>query len=399
MAKEKKISIIIFPGSNCDRDLFVAVEKCLGIKPEYIWHNCSHIKTTDMILIPGGFSFGDYLRTGAIASKSPIINSIIKFANSGRFVLGICNGFQILCETGLLPGVLLRNISTKFVCKNQILKVCNSNTSFSISVQDAIATFYENQSDTIGFRTNDQYKTLNTRQLNHIRFNDLAGGVFGFEIQNRNLDYDFLLNAVESKNNVSITNLSSFFTMQSILLNKALVSIGCRVNWNSYEKDISIAPRLNIDLSLNKFWGNVIFNSGRYFQNPPEKYLSVVNHNDLKSVNTFQHSLTFEKLITRSTKFSISIYEKQYSNAPMMERNQMFVDPTFLLDELRTYLNIISSGKAETSGVEILLEKKRAINFYGLIGGSIYNSTYNDQQGVERSRNNNYEYLLFHLKI
>ena len=268
-----------------------------------------------------------------------------------------------------------------------------SNTSFSISGQDAIATFYENQSDTISFRTNDQYKTLNTRQLNHIRFNDLVGGVFGFEIQNRNLDYDFLLNAVESKNNVSITNLSSFFTMQSILLNKALISIGCRVNWNSYEKDISIAPRINIDLSLNKFWGNLIFNSGRYFQNPPEKYLSVVNHNDLKSVNTFQHSLTFEKLITRSTKFSISIYEKQYSNAPMMERNQMFVDPTFLLDELRTYKNIISNGKAKTNGIEILLEKKRAINFYGLIGGSIYNSIYNDQQGVERSRNNNYEYL------
>ena len=82
-----------------------------------------------------------------------------------------------------------------------------SNTSFSISGQDAIATFYENQSDTISFRTNDQYKTLNTRQLNHIRFNDLVGGVFGFEIQNRNLDYDFLLNAIESKNNVSILSL------------------------------------------------------------------------------------------------------------------------------------------------------------------------------------------------
>ena len=268
-----------------------------------------------------------------------------------------------------------------------------SNTSFSISGQDAIATFYENQSDTISFRTNDQYKTLNTRQLNHIRFNDLAGGVFGFEIKNRNLDYDFLLNAVESKSNVSITNLSSFFTMQSIVLSKALISIGYRVNWNSYEKDILITPRINIDLSINKFWGNLIFNSGRYYQNPPEKYLSVVNQNDLKSINTIQHSLTFEKLITRSTKFSISIYEKHYSNAPMMERNQMFADPTFLLDELRTYKNIISNGKAKTNGIEILLEKKRAINFYGLIGGSIYNSIYNDQQGVKRSRNNNYEYL------
>ena len=282
-----KIGIVVFPGSNCDNDLFRAFEKQKLYEVIFLWHKDTDLpKDLDLCAIPGGFSFGDYLRTGAIASKSPIINSIIKFANSGRFVLGICNGFQILCETGLLPGVLMRNKSTKFVCKNQILKVCNSNTSFSISGQDAIATFYENQSDTISFRTNDQYKTLNTRQLNHIRFNDLVGGVFGFEIQNRNLDYDFLLNAVESKNNVSITNLSSFFTMQSIILNKALISIGCRVNWNSYEKDISIAPRINIDLSLNKFWGNLIFNSGRYFQNPPEKYLSVVNQNDLKSINT-----------------------------------------------------------------------------------------------------------------
>ena len=127
-----KIGIVVFPGSNCDNDLFRAFEKQKLYQVLFLWHKDTDLpKDLDLCAIPGGFSFGDYLRTGAIASKSPIINSIIKFANSGRFVLGICNGFQILCETGLLPGVLLRNISTKFVCKNQILKVCNSNTSFS----------------------------------------------------------------------------------------------------------------------------------------------------------------------------------------------------------------------------------------------------------------------------
>ena len=117
-----------------------------------------------------------------------------------------------------------------------------SNTSFSISGQDAIATFYENQSDTISFRTNDQYKTLNTRQLNHIRFNDLAGGVFGFEIQNRNLDYDFLLNAVESKNNVSITNLSSFFTMQSIILNRHYYQLAAELTGIAMKRIFRLLP-------------------------------------------------------------------------------------------------------------------------------------------------------------
>ena len=127
-----KVGIVIFPGSNCDIDLFRAFNKQKNCKVTFLWHKDPVLpKGLDLCAMPGGFSFGDYLRTGAIASKSPIINAIIKFANSGGFILGICNGFQILCETGLLPGVLLRNQSTRFVCKNQILKVCNSNTSFS----------------------------------------------------------------------------------------------------------------------------------------------------------------------------------------------------------------------------------------------------------------------------
>ena len=268
-----------------------------------------------------------------------------------------------------------------------------SSTSISISKQNANAIFYENQSDTVSLRTNDIFRTLNARQINHIQFNKTLSSVFGFEIQNRNLEYDFFLNNVNSKNDVLVTNLSSFITIKSILVRKALISIGSRINWNDFEKDILIAPRINIDFSLSKGWGNIIINSGRYFQNPPEKYLSVVEKNDLRSINTIQHSLTFEKLITSSTKFSISVYEKKYDNAPMMERNQIFTDPTFLLDQLRTYRNIVSNGKARTTGVEVLIEKKRATNFYGLIGGSIYKSIYRDQLDVKRNRNNNYEYL------
>ena len=131
MIKEKKISIIIFPGSNCDRDLSVAIEKCLKIKPEFIWHNCSHINRTDMILIPGGFSFGDYLRAGTIATKSPAINEVIRFSKKGTPVIGICNGFQILTECGLLEGALIKNSNQLFKCEKVNLKVINNNTNFT----------------------------------------------------------------------------------------------------------------------------------------------------------------------------------------------------------------------------------------------------------------------------
>ena len=131
MLKDNKISIVIFPGSNCDRDLFVALEKCLGTKPEFIWHNCSHIKSTDMILIPGGFSFGDYLRAGIIATKSPAIREVIRFSKKGVPIIGICNGFQILTECGLLEGALIKNSNQLFKCEKVNLKVVNNKTIFT----------------------------------------------------------------------------------------------------------------------------------------------------------------------------------------------------------------------------------------------------------------------------
>ena len=117
-----KSSVIIFPGSNCDRDMHVALKK-FGFKNQMVWHNDGKIPKSDLVVLPGGFSYGDYLRCGSIASKSKIINSVIEFAKSGGLVLGICNGFQILTETGLLPGILQQNKYLNFICKNVFVKV------------------------------------------------------------------------------------------------------------------------------------------------------------------------------------------------------------------------------------------------------------------------------------
>ena len=123
-------SVIVFPGSNCDRDIAVALKK-LQFKNKMIWHKESKLPKSDLIVIPGGFSYGDYLRSGAIAGKSLIVNEVIKAANNGCLVLGICNGFQILIETGLLKGALLRNRNLKFINKDINIKVINNDTKFS----------------------------------------------------------------------------------------------------------------------------------------------------------------------------------------------------------------------------------------------------------------------------
>ncbi|MBO0439741.1 phosphoribosylformylglycinamidine synthase subunit PurQ [Candidatus Enterococcus ikei] len=130
-----KFAVIVFPGSNCDRDLLWAVKDVLGEEAEYVRHDVENLEGFDGVLIPGGFSYGDYLRCGAIARFSKIINEIIRFANEGKPVFGTCNGFQILTEAGLLPGVLLRNRSLHFICKTVSLKVENNQTSFTSEYQ------------------------------------------------------------------------------------------------------------------------------------------------------------------------------------------------------------------------------------------------------------------------
>jgi len=125
-----KSSVIVFPGSNCDRDIAVALEK-LKFKNQMVWHKETNLPQSDLIVVPGGFSYGDYLRSGAIAGKSLIIDEVVKAANSGCLILGICNGFQILTETGLLKGTLLRNKNLKFINKDVYIKVINNDTKFT----------------------------------------------------------------------------------------------------------------------------------------------------------------------------------------------------------------------------------------------------------------------------
>lgn len=126
-----KFGVITFPGSNCDADMIYVLETILGQQVVNLWHKDRNLQGCDLIIIPGGFSFGDYLRSGAIAKLSPIMEEVIKHANNGGYVLGICNGFQILTETGLLDGALLANSSQKFISKNIHLKVATSNTSLT----------------------------------------------------------------------------------------------------------------------------------------------------------------------------------------------------------------------------------------------------------------------------
>jgi phosphoribosylformylglycinamidine synthase len=117
-----KFGVIIFPGSNCDQDLVEVLKRATNQEVVELWHKDTDLQNCDMVFLPGGFSYGDYLRSGAIAKLSPIMNSVIEFANNGGYVMGICNGFQILCESGLLPGALLHNNSRKYICKNVYIK-------------------------------------------------------------------------------------------------------------------------------------------------------------------------------------------------------------------------------------------------------------------------------------
>ena len=123
--------VVVFPGSNCDEDAVYSLQDIIGENVIKIWHKDTHLSNVDFIILPGGFSYGDYLRSGAIARFSPVMEQIINFANNGGFVLGICNGFQILCEANLLPGTLMRNNEHNFICKNVFIKPQHNLTIFT----------------------------------------------------------------------------------------------------------------------------------------------------------------------------------------------------------------------------------------------------------------------------
>jgi phosphoribosylformylglycinamidine synthase subunit PurQ / glutaminase len=133
-----KFGVVVFPGSNCDHDAYYSLKKILGYDVTFLWHKDNDIKNCDAIILPGGFSYGDYLRTGAVAKFSPIMKSITDFALNGGFLVGICNGFQILLEAGLLPGVMVRNKSLRFICKDINLSVVNKDTPFTRDIEKSI---------------------------------------------------------------------------------------------------------------------------------------------------------------------------------------------------------------------------------------------------------------------
>jgi len=126
-----KTAVIVFPGSNRDRDMFHALELITGTRPQSVWHTESTLPDVDLVIVPGGFSYGDYLRSGAIAARSPILKDLVAKADSGVAVLGVCNGFQILTEAGLLPGALMRNAGLTFVCREVKMQTVNTDTRFS----------------------------------------------------------------------------------------------------------------------------------------------------------------------------------------------------------------------------------------------------------------------------
>jgi len=130
-----KVSIVVFPGSNCDHDMVYTYGSVLGAQVETVWHRDRDLKDANLVVIPGGFSYGDYLRTGALAKLSPVMEEVVKFAGKGGPVLGICNGFQILCEAGLLPGALLQNIGMRFLSRFVNIKVENTDTVFTREFQ------------------------------------------------------------------------------------------------------------------------------------------------------------------------------------------------------------------------------------------------------------------------
>jgi phosphoribosylformylglycinamidine synthase len=181
-----KFGVVIFPGSNCDRDIIRALQHDLKMEVITLWHkdkDLSMFTTDDCIVLPGGFSYGDYLRCGAIARFSPMMQSVIAFANKGGKVLGVCNGFQILCESGLLPGVLLQNANTKFVCKNVFIKNEITSSIYKIPIAHGEGRFYIGADGLEELESNKQivYRYCNERGDVHIDYapNGSLNGIAG----------------------------------------------------------------------------------------------------------------------------------------------------------------------------------------------------------------------------
>ena len=194
-----KSSVITFPGSNCDRDMDVALKK-FGFSNTMVWHNDPEIPKSDLVVLPGGFSYGDYLRCGSVASKSKIMNSVINFAKSGGFVMGICNGFQILVETGLVPGILLRNKYLDFICKNVFVKANNKDNFYFKDDKKDVYEFHIAHNEGNYFCTQDQLKEIKDNEQVAIYYCDNKGQVE--EESNPNGSYNNIAGIFNKEKNV-----------------------------------------------------------------------------------------------------------------------------------------------------------------------------------------------------
>jgi phosphoribosylformylglycinamidine synthase subunit PurQ / glutaminase len=173
-----KASVIVFPGSNCDRDAAVALETATGNPPAMVWHGDSVIPASDLIVLPGGFSYGDYLRSGAMAAHSPVMREVVALARAGTPVLGICNGFQVLTESGLLPGVLMRNATLKFICRDVLLRVERDDSIFTHRYQRGeVVRFPIAHKDGSYFADQATLQRLEGEGLVAFRYCDAAGEI------------------------------------------------------------------------------------------------------------------------------------------------------------------------------------------------------------------------------
>ena len=277
-----------------------------------------------------------------------------------------------------------------------------SNSSLSISNKFSKVNFSNINTDSSVFKNIEKTDIVNFRQVNHIKLASQTNIELGFDAQWTNQNYDYLrklndsnilLDKIKFDEKVLISNYSTFFTLKKDIGRKLVSSIGFRTDLNDYENKTLFSPRMNLDYEIVYNRTNLIFNAGDYYQNPPAIYIANNASDRLKSAKARQYSISLEHMITASTKFSISVYQKDYNNSPILPNSNIHNDPTFLFDELRMYNGIVSTGSAESKGLELLIQKKRVENFYGLIGGSIFNSTFIDFNGVERNRNHNYKYI------
>lgn len=172
-----KFGVVTFPGSNCDEDMVYVLQDLMGQQVERLWHKDTDLKGVDFVVLPGGFSYGDYLRSGAIAKFSPIMDEVIAHANKGGYVMGICNGFQILTESGLLPGALLHNNNQKFICKNVYLKPASESAAITRGLEDKAYKIPIAHGEGRFFAPEDMLKSIEDNDQIIFRYCDASGNV------------------------------------------------------------------------------------------------------------------------------------------------------------------------------------------------------------------------------